>query len=580
MLLAYDTETTGLRPFDDSDMFAFATCTYSGRTADARLDTGDSGLRKLRALFDSSPELVLHNAKFDFAFTEKALGKRLIEDYTFHDTFLQAHLLKNDRHSYKLKELAWELGGVPRDDEALVKKYAGSGDDVDYSRVPEDIMHDYVTRDAFRTMLLHRFFYPKLQAEPKMLECYEAEIDLLRTSLRMEERGIRLHRGRCQSMIDMCERVKAETLQEAERVIGRPVDIGKDAQVRALLFEELNFEPVAYTPAGKPSVKKEYLDEMAQANPHPVLDLIVKHKSHKAGASMLQGYMKRAAENGDIHCNLNTCQARTARESCSNPNMQNVQKEANLKNRYPIPARKVFVPRDGFLNFHIDYSGIEFRIAVNFTGDKKLFKLAVEDDLHAVGASILYGDVWQQADKDQRKLLRSAGKNANFAKMYGAGMAKIASTLGAGVSASKLRAYDAVFGSLEFSAQMMVEDAKEKGHVETFGFGRRLFVPPDKPYIATNYRIQGTAAEVLKRAQNRVHRYLQEATSGEAQLLLPIHDEIIIEWPRKRLRDAQEILREVKKLMTDFPMFEVPLDVDIEYTTVDWSKKHPYRLED
>jgi DNA polymerase I-like protein with 3'-5' exonuclease and polymerase domains len=121
----------------------------------------------------------------------------------------------------------------------------------------------------------------------------------------------------------------------------------------------------------------------------------------------------------------------------------------------------------------------------------------------------------------------------------------------------------------------MTAEARSYGYVTTI-HGRRLYVPHSKPYVGTNYKIQGSAAEILKVAQNRVHHYLEEKTQGAAGLILPIHDEIIIEWPRSILYKAPKMLAKVHELMTDFPKLDAPLDVGVEVATHDWSKKEDY----
>jgi DNA polymerase-1 len=117
----------------------------------------------------------------------------------------------------------------------------------------------------------------------------------------------------------------------------------------------------------------------------------------------------------------------------------------------------------------------------------------------------------------------------------------------------------------------------EHGYVDTL-FGRRLYLPRNKPYVGTNYVIQGSEAGVLKRAQIRVDEYLRRATGGEAGIILPIHDELIIEWPRARLTEARGCLRDVIALMVDFPQSSVPLEVDVKIGTRDWASLKGYEV--
>ena len=145
-------------------MFSYSTCDHQGRTTVQRIDgpplrqlLGGKALEKIWS--ETSKEKIMHNAKFDLSFTEKKLGRRL-EEHTIHDTVALSHILQNWHPNHGLKQLAWEIGGYPTDDEKLVKKYAVGGN---YQTVPEPIMEKYQDRDAERTMLLFQLFWPKIQ---------------------------------------------------------------------------------------------------------------------------------------------------------------------------------------------------------------------------------------------------------------------------------------------------------------------------------------------------------------------------------------------------------------------------------
>lgn len=591
--IAFDTETTGLNPWLGAKVFAFSTCDEDENVEVWRLDGKDGvdpakGFHKLRWMIDAAVRgeicLVMANAKFDLRMTEACLGFHFAEDIDYHDVLLQSHVLRSNHPTHKLKDLAWELGGIPLDDENAIKPYVkglnAQGEEViDFSRVPPKLMHEYQRQDAIRTMLLHLFFLPKLQANPTWLELYQDEIDLVLTTLRMEERGILLRRQACIDLADGLEQDAARVLDDCEAFMGKRIDLGNDNRIRELLYEDLGFPVLKATKTGKACVDKETLRELGVGRKHPVFDFILQYKSWSRGATTLRSYLTFADKNDVVHPDIRTCGAGTGRESCSKPNLQNVAKEKSYLSPFPIPARRAFRPRPGYVNFHIDYSGIEFRLAVILTGDKQLLDLVVAgEDLHVIGARILFGeDKWDRATDEERAIMRGAGKNANFAKMYGAGVAKVSATIGQKVTRATFKRYDTIFGALDKSARRIVDFAKRHGYVETI-HGRRLYVPAHKPYAGTNYKIQGSAAEILKRAQNRVHRYLEEATDGRARLLLPIHDELVLEWPRAILYKAPIMLAEVRELMIDFPKLGAPLDVDVEVVTHDWSKKKGFEI--
>jgi DNA polymerase-1 len=355
------------------------------------------------------------------------------------------------------------------------------------------------------------------------------------------------------------------------------------------------------TNGGLPSVDKEVLQELMEEHPHPVLDMVLRYRSWRRGSSILAGYVKEADEGDIIHPNIRTNGARTGRESCARPNLQNVEKTGVLLNPYPVPARKAFRPRPGYVNFHVDYAGIELRLLVHYSRDPKLIAEIKKPggDPHLLAAKIFYPPMrrveldrfrelpesiqrgiraWDEKSAEF-KTLRGASKNCNFARPYGASWRKMCATLGLPEALGKARCarYEQEFPRLVNLSRDISQEVRATGGVETV-FGRWLWVPKDKAYVGTNYLIQGTAAEILKRAQVRVHKMLEELTSGEMRLLLPIHDELIVECPAKRLGDAVEVWRKLREAMIDFPQFSVPLEVEVEIAYVDWSKKNPFDL--
>lgn len=587
--IAFDTETTGLNPWLGAEVFAFSTCDVDGKTEVWRLDGKDGndpeeGKWELDKLIMRAKKgdvcLVMANAKFDLRMTEHYLGFRFAEDIQFEDVLIQSHILRNDHYSHRLKDLAWDYAGIPKDDETAIKPYVrglnAAGEEVtDYSRVPAHLMHEYQRQDAIRTMLLHLFMREKIQPWDSI---YKDELDLIVTTLRMEERGIMLNVDRCLKLSDELKADAERVLDDCEAYMGHRVNLGNDNRVREMLYDDLEFAVSKTTDSGLPSIDKDALRALKDEYDHPALDWVLQYKSWSRGSNTVRKYTSFADGEDIIHPDIRTCGAGTGRESCSKPNLQNVAKEKNFMNPYPVPARKAFRPRPGYVNFHLDYSGIEFRLAVILTEDDTLLDLVrAGEDLHVMGARILFGEEeWDAATEEQQGEMRGGGKSANFGKMYGAGLATVSATIGREVTRETFRRYDEVFGALDKSAKRIVDGARKNGYVETL-MGRRLWVPADKPYVGTNYKIQGSAAEILKVAQVRVHRYLESELDGEPHLLLPIHDEVIIEWPRELLSDARQHLREVRRLMVDFPL-DAPLDVDVEVATVDWSQKKGYKL--
>lgn len=591
--LAYDTETTGLDLLRSDKMFAFSLADEQLRSSVFRLD--GSAVRQVRSqqklqwVWQQQAPKVMHNAKFDLRATEKQLDCKLAETHTFHDTILQSHIVQNLHPSHRLKDLAFELAGIPKDDELQVKRYVPEWGN--YQSVPEDIMEPYQHADAVRTMLLHLFFYPKIMTNSRWREVYETELDLVRTTLRMEERGVMVHIPNCRALISHLEQDVEMVLDEIESYAGKRINPDRPEPLRWLLFEKAGLPVVNLTEIeGSPSTDKDTLLELRESHPNPVLDMILKYRSWSRGITMLSQYLELADGEGVIHPNIRTCAAKTGRESCSNPNLQNVAKAEVVKNPFPVPARRAFRPRPGFVNFHIDYSGQEMRLLVDASGEDFLRRVVTRGteehekyhgDIHLPAMEVFYGDLWRNPKHPRWKPYRDACKNTNFAIPYGASGVQAARTLGKAVQEGTLllAAYRQRFPHLCDLTKTIVQQVKESGYVET-SFGRTLHVPRESAYIGTNYKIQGTGAGIIKRAQNRVHKLLEEETGGEAGIILPIHDELVVEFPRNRLSEAPYIFRKIRKVMTDFPELTVPMDIEIKVTSTHWDNKVPFNLEE
>jgi DNA polymerase-1 len=584
--IAYDVETTGLHRFQGHRMFALATCDGDRNSEVWRVDGKDhaAGLLRLREFWgkDQDTPKVMHNAKFDLAFTERAVGFSL-QDHRIHDTYIMSRLVQSDHYSHALDDVAYDLSGYSKEQDRAIKPYIRGNRN--YDKVPPHLMRAYQIADVERTQLLYQFFYPKIAADPQLLDVYRVELELLWVTMRMEERGICLDVGRTLKLIAELK-VKADEVKTRVRGrVGSTFDPGSPQKVAALLYGELGY-PVMKKTKGtqKPSTDKDALAQLREFKQHPVLDDIIEYRSWVRGQSTLASYIDFQDERGRVHCNIRTAGAITGREACADPNLQNVEKEGQLRNPFPVPARRCFRPAVGFVNFHVDYAGIELRILVHYSDDARMLDCLNngDGDVHSLAAEVFYGKRFTECtDKDTRKMLRSAAKNANFAIPYGASAAKVAATLGLklGEATKRYDIYKATFPGLSGLANTIAGWVRRDGFVRT-AFGRTIHVPKHQAYIGTNYTVQGTAADVLKRAQVRLGPWLEKETGGRVQMILPIHDELIVEVPRDMLGECKELFRGIRhEMIRDFmPPLKVPLEVEVDYTTRDWATKTHYPL--
>jgi DNA polymerase I len=621
-LFAFDTETTGLRPWGtNAEIFAYSLwdfrlgheCAYVHRldgrgSRDCRAGPAAELLR-LRNLWQSFLDgricLVMHNAQFDLSFMLKKFNTppEALRGCHWHDTYILHHILRNDAPTHGLKDLAWVWGKYPRDDEAQVHKHLGG--ERTFADVPIKIMDRYQKLDAERCAFLYELLWPKVQANPKWLTCYEWERKAAIPTIMMEQRGFLLDVAGTEGIADELREGAKREMDEAARVLGQRLDIGKSGVQRKILYHDLGLPVLSRTDTGLPSVDRETLEALeAQAgqNPKPIFKCLLRYSALKLGASRIASYLNYAGEDGVIHPNIRTLGAVTGREACREPNLQNVEKGRGLKKIVHIPARRCFRVRNGFVHIHVDYAGIELRLLVDYSGEEELIEcIASGNDPHLLAGEVFYPPF----SKDEIRLygalvhpsippgisghpkrseawtaLRDSAKGTNFAAPYGAGADKAAATLGLPPELGRKRfeAYRARWPRLVGLSREVSGWVKRDGGVST-AFGRFLHVPHDKPYVGTNYLIQGTAAEILKRAQVRVLDYLLDTWGGKARMILPIHDEIIFEIPREELGAAKKHFGAIRRLMIDFPEFKVPLEIEAEAATLNWEGKKPFAFD-
>ena len=581
--ISYDTETTGLKRWGRDYMFTYSTCDWDWNTDVHRFDEGPKARILLERIWsDENKDLpkIMQNARFDIGMTEKLLGRSL-RGHEIHETMALAHILYNQHPGHGLDSLAFDFFGYPKDQDAELVPYLAS--EYAYRDVPPEILDPYQRADAERTMLLFQGFRPKVTAGG-WDEIYEMERELVWTTNDICRRGVMLDRRKAAKLVDWCHAEAAKALAEYRAITGLPTSSpSKDAELSHVLFERMGFRAGKRTKSGKRlSTDKHVLQDLREQTGHPIFEAIMKYRSYSKGVSAILGYVEHADEDGVLHPNINPYGTDTSRESCSNPNLQNVEKEGVLLNPYSVPARRCFRPRPGFVNFHVDYKGIQAGIFTGRSGDEEFMKiLRAGGDMHDAAAVEFYGEIYTgETDKACKKTLRNAAKNGNFLTAFGGGLPKLARTLGLTVAdaAPGHARYKARFRGLAELNRRDSAFVREHGYVLT-SFGRKLSLSRSKPYMGTVYAVQGDEAGIAKRAQNRVNDYLMKATSDEAGIILPIHDEIVIQWPRKRLSDAKPILREVCALMVDFPQINVPLTVDIKVSTMDWAHKEDYSLD-
>jgi DNA polymerase-1 len=558
-------------------MFAFSTCDSNGKTDVVRLDgplvRQRVGKQKLKKLW-KAPNTVLssHDAKFDFTATEQFTEQKIPEDLDFHCSLTLARLLRSDLRSYALKDLLWVLAGYSRDDESEVKLSA-RGVGKDYSKVDEDVMRRYQAQDAERGELLTLFLLDRLKEAPAGIrEVYDWERRLIWATKRMEGRGIYFRQNTAKLLCRKLERQAADALNEIEHITGEHINPKSDKQVARYLHERLGLPIEKRTAGGAPSTDKYVLTACYEKTKDPVLLAMLKFRSYSGAKSSVEGYIELAGSDSIIHSDINNCGAQTGRQAISNPNLQNVQ-VIGRDNPYAVPVRMVFGPRPDHFNLHADFASVEMMTLVQYSKDPVMMQ-AFKDGIspHDLAGEVWYGNRWLRSSGEERKALYNAAKAGNFGWHYGAGLGRMAEILGLSRSEVNRLApeYRRRFPGAASLPARIREIVMEFGAVTT-DFGRRINVPKSKPYVGVNYISQGTAADILKRAQVRVGEYLAEAWGDLAGIILPIHDELVIECHMSLMPKLKEIVHEVTDQMVDAPEMIVPLKVDWQIARRDWA---------
>jgi DNA polymerase I-like protein with 3'-5' exonuclease and polymerase domains len=554
-IVAFDYETTGFQHNPDARIFSVSFTWLDGHT---EVHYGNF-MQRLVDFWKSPCTGIAHNIKFELAFT---LKHKIIRNpkKILHDTMIMSQYVDNLQHSHSLDYVATRYAGHidewDKYDEAVhrASKIYGT-----YDKIPKHIMLPYQKNDTERTMLLYRLLWSHVKPQSE----YWNEIELVKTTMEFENNGIMVHEPNTLKLIKWAEGELSKAIQKADAIAGRHVNLLSVPQMQRLLFQELC---LPY----KESLDKENLDLLFDETKHPIIDCIRRARAYKNGISTIQSYLDLAID-GILYPNILTNPLVTGRQASHNPNMQNVRKEVKAGQEYTIPARQCFMPRPGHFLLLVDESGIEMRLGVQGTGSKRLIKLCAEDfDFHAAYATSFYGKRFTEEKNEKIKsALRSRAKNGRFARFYGAGLHTLSKTLGlpeeqvrAGIERDK-----AEFPEFEQYMDDCTLTARRTGQIETF-FGRSLRVERQRPYSATDYCIQGSAAALFKHAQNSVHRNVKEV-----KILLPVHDELVMEVDNYYFKNVKELMAKIKPYMINFPQITVPLNAEFAIGKETWNDK-------
>lgn len=524
----------------------------------------------LKPLFEDESVLkILQNAKYDF----KVLARHGLRLQGMDDTMLLSSALNAGKHTHGMDMLSETyLGHAP----IPIKQLLGSGKSaITFDQVDLAEAAKYAAEDADITLRLWQKFRPQLH-RTSVTRVYETlERPLIPVLADMELRGVLVDRDVLSRMSNAFAQKMAQLEEEIQELAGRPFNVASPKQLGEILFDELGLSGGVKGKTGAYSTGAEVLEDLASeghALPARVLDWRQLQKLKSTYTDALQDHINR--DTGRVHTSYSLVGAVTGRLSSTDPNLQNIPVRTEEGRR----IRAAFIAPEGKVLVSLDYSQIELRILAHMA-DIPALKQAFRDghDIHAMTASEMFGVPLEGMDP----MIRRQAKAINFGVIYGISGFGLARNLRIPRAEAQgfIDRYFERFPGIRAYMDKTVAEAKEKGYVETL-FGRRIHMPeinakgPGAGFAkraAINAPIQGTAADIIRRAMIRMPEAIQDLP---ATMLLQVHDELLFEV---EAHAVDETIRRVKAVMEGAAAPAIHLDVPLIVDAgqgANWSEAH------
>ncbi|MGO9742470.1 MAG: DNA polymerase I, partial [Roseiarcus sp.] len=591
--VAFDTETTSLDPLQ-AELVGVSLAVAPGeacyipighRHGDGDLFTGAGlvagqfpeaeALELLKPLLEDAGVLKIgQNAKFDW----HVFRQRGVEVAPIDDTMLISYVLDsgatNDGHGMDALSERW-LGHKP----IAFSEVAGSGKTfIGFARVPLDLATRYAAEDADVTLRLWRVLKPRLVAE-RLTTVYETlERPLIVPLARMERRGVSIDRAMLSRLSGEFAQGMARIEAEIYAMVGAPFNLGSPKQLGDILFGQMGLPGAKKTATGAWSTSASVLEDLAEeghALPARILDWRQLAKLKSTYADALPGFVNPSTRR--VHTSYALASTTTGRLSSSDPNLQNIP----VRNDEGRKIRRAFVADPGCKLISADYSQIELRLLAHIADIGALKKAFAEGlDIHAMTASEMFG----VPVKDMPGEVRRRAKAINFGIIYGISAFGLANQLGISreEAGAYIKRYFERFPGIRDYMEATKKRARANGYVTTI-FGRKCHFPrinasnPSERAFneraAINAPIQGSAADIIRRAMARMDAALEQANSS-ARMLLQVHDELVFEAADDEIEATIALAR---KVMVEAPepaiRLSVPLQVDAR-AALNWDEAH------
>lgn len=455
-----------------------------------------------------------------------------------------------------LESFTLNAGGSRHDMDTLAKLHlnldtvkfediAGKGKkQLSFNQIDLEQAAPYAAEDADITLRLHQQIWGQLEKTEGQRHIFEAiEMPLVPVLADIERTGVRIDK---QTLADLThefgERID-ELAQQAHDIAGQPFNLGSPSQIGEILFDKMELPVLRKTPKGAPSTNEAVLSELAEEYELPKLILDWRSLSKLRSTYTLTLPERINAHTGRVHTSYHQAGAATGRLSSSDPNLQNIPIRTSEGRR----IREAFIPPDGHKLLAIDYSQVELRLMAHFSNDESLIEAFRNgQDIHSTTAAEVWGVPLDDVSGDQRR----AAKAINFGLIYGISAFGLARNLNIGraEAAEHIDTFFARYSGVKAYMDGCKAKAKNDGFVETL-YGRRLYLPDIKARnqaarsgaerVAINAPLQGTAADIIKRAMIDIHAWLA-AEKLPAKMIMQVHDELVFEVTEDAAEDMAE----------------------------------------
>ncbi|WP_440892621.1 DNA polymerase I [Aeromonas dhakensis] len=579
-LFAFDTETTSL-DYMEARVVGVSFAIEPGKAAYVPFGhdylgapvqlTEAAVLGKLKPLLEDPARLkVGQNLKYD---RNVLLNHGIELQGIAYDTMLESYVLNSTASRHDMDSLARRYLNV---ETISFEDIAGKGvKQLTFNQIELEQAAPYAAEDADITLRLHQALWGKLSAEPGLAKVFsEIELPLLPVLARMERLGTTIEPKLLHQQSQEIEVRLAELEKQAHELAGQEFNLSSPKQLGEILFTKLGLPIIKKTPKGAPSTAEEVLAELAETYELPQLLM-----EHRGLAKLKSTYTDKLPlmikpQTGRVHTSYHQAVAATGRLSSTDPNLQNIP----VRNEQGRRIRQAFIPCAGYKLVAADYSQIELRIMAHLSGDKGLLTAFAEGkDIHKATAAEVFGVALEAVTSDMRR----SAKAINFGLIYGMSAFGLAKQLGIG-RAEAQKYMDLYFerypGVLEYMERTR-QQAEAQGYVETL-FGRRLYLPDIKSRnaglrkaaerAAINAPMQGTAADIIKRAMINVDGWIRGVEDQSIRMLMQVHDELVFEIREEKL---EEYIAIIKEKMSAAAELHVPLVVEAG-TGDNWDQAH------